>query len=130
MFSLCLLQFTKWQQFKECMYHIPNIGMWDYWTDTQTDTGQSDPLMRLRFTFTNLQNLCYSRPIIYKELEYWQSQEGPHRVLCKFVGAMLKFLKSRSKVIVKVTCSKFMVPSERSCHKVHTCQIWKPYLLQ
>ena len=30
---------------------------------------------------------------------------------------MLKFFKSRSKVTVKVTHSKFMVPLERSCHK-------------
>ena len=36
---------------------------------------------------------------------------------------MLKFFKSRSKVTVKVTCSKFMVPLERSCNKVYTCQI-------
>ena len=35
----------------------------------------------------------------------------------------LKFFKSRSKVTVKVTCSKFMVPTERSCHKEHSCQI-------
>ena len=36
---------------------------------------------------------------------------------------MLKFFKSRSKVTVKVTCSKFMVLSERSSHKEHSCQI-------
>ena len=41
----------------------------------------------------------------------------------KKVWPMLKFLKSRSKVTVKVTSSKFMVPSERSCHKVYTRQI-------
>ena len=35
---------------------------------------------------------------------------------------MLKFFKSRSKITVKVTCLKFMIPSERSCHKVHKCQ--------
>ena len=28
-----------------------------------------------------------------------------------------------SKVMVKVTCSKFMVPSERSSHNEHTYQI-------
>ena len=57
-----------------------------------------------------------------------------HRI--KKLWPMLKFFKSRSKVTVKVTCSKFMVPSERSCHKskfmvpserschkVYTCQI-------
>ena len=38
-----------------------------------------------------------------KPLEYWQSQEGPRRALCKFAEAMLEFLKSRSKVTVKVT---------------------------
>ena len=37
---------------------------------------------------------------------------------------MLKFFKSRSKVTVKVTSSKFMVPLERSCHKDHICQIY------
>ena len=63
------------------------------------------------------------------QLEYWQSQEGPRRALCKFAGAMLKFLKSRSKVTVKVTRSKFMVPLERPCHKEHTCEIWKFYLI-
>ena len=61
------------------------------------------------------------------KLEYWQSQEGPRRALCKFAGAMLKFLKSSSKVTV--THSKFLVPLERSCHKEHTCQIWKLYLI-
>ena len=35
----------------------------------------------------------------------------------------LKFSRCRSKVTVKVTCSKFKVPSERYCHKEHTCQI-------
>ena len=48
----------------------------------------------------------------------------------KKLWPMLKFFKSRSKVTVKVTCSKFMIPSERSCHKEHSCQIWKPYLLR
>ena len=32
---------------------------------------------------------------------------------------MLNFLKSRSKVTVKVTREKFMVPLERPCHKEH-----------
>ena len=36
---------------------------------------------------------------------------------------MLKFFKSRSKVMVKVTFSKFMVLSERPCHEEHVCQI-------
>ena len=40
--------------------------------------------------------------------------------------SMLKFFKSRSKVAVKVTFSKFMVPSERHCDEKHLCQIWKP----
>ena len=43
--------------------------------------------------------------------------------MIKKVWPMLKFFKSRSKVTVKVICSKFMVLSERSCHKVYTCQI-------
>ena len=42
---------------------------------------------------------------------------------------MFKFFKSRSKVTVKVKCSKFMEPSERPCHEEYTCHIWKPYLL-
>ena len=69
-------------------------------TTGQTDTGQSDSYVPLCFAGdTN---------------ELWP---------------MLKFLKSRSKVTIKVTCSKFMVPLERPCHKEHTRQIWKPYLL-
>ena len=44
-----------------------------------------------------------------------------HRI--KKLWPMLKFFESRSKVTVKVTSSKFMVPLERSCHKDHTCQI-------
>ena len=44
-----------------------------------------------------------------------------HRI--KKLWSMLKFFKSRSKVTVKVTCSKLMSPSERSFHKVNTCQI-------
>ena len=49
----------------------------------------------------------------------------------KELWPMLKvFFKSRSKVTVKVTCSKFIVPSERSCHKEYSCQILKPYLLR
>ena len=39
---------------------------------------------------------------------------------------MLKFFKIMSKVTVKVTCSKFMVPSERSGHKVYTYQNESP----
>ena len=41
----------------------------------------------------------------------------------KKVMANVKVFKSRSKVTVKVTSSKFMVLLERSCHKDHTCQI-------
>ena len=51
-----------------------------------------------------------------------------HRI--KKLWPMLKFLKSRSKVTVKVKCSEFMIPLERSCDKVYRCQISKPYLLQ
>ena len=40
----------------------------------------------------------------------------------KKLWPMLKFLKSRSRVMVKVTRSKFMVPLERSRHKEQTCQ--------
>ena len=50
-----------------------------------------------------------------------------HRI--KELWQMLKFFKSRSKVTVKVTRSKCMVPSERPCHKEHTCQILKLYLI-
>ena len=52
------------------------------------------------------------------------------KALCLMVRklrAELMFSKSRSKV--KITCSKFMVPLERSCHAEHTCQIWNPYVL-
>ena len=50
------------------------------------------------------------------ELEYWQSQEGPRRALCKFAGAMFKLYQSRSNLTVKVTCLKSMVPLERYGH--------------
>ena len=43
----------------------------------------------------------------YTELEYWQSQEGPRRALCKFAGAMFNLYKSRSKFTVKVTFKIF-----------------------
>ena len=41
----------------------------------------------------------------------------------KKLWPMLKFLKSRSTVIVKVTCSKLMVQLKRPRHKEQTCQI-------
>ena len=34
----------------------------------------------------------------------------------------LKFFKSRSNFKVKVTRSKLLVPTERSCHKDYTCK--------
>ena len=37
----------------------------------------------------------------------------------KKLWPMLKFFQRRSKVTVKVTSSKFMVPSERSCQGSH-----------
>ena len=40
----------------------------------------------------------------------------------KKLWPMLKFLKSRSKVTVKVTRSKFMVPLERPRYKEQTYQ--------
>ena len=44
-------------------------------------------------------------------------------IIKKVMANVKVFFKSRSKVTLKVTCSKFMVPLERSCHKDHTCQI-------
>ena len=41
----------------------------------------------------------------------------------KKLWPMLKFLKSGSKVTVKVICSEVMVQLKRPCHKEHTCQI-------
>ena len=43
---------------------------------------------------------------------------------------IINFIECRSKVTAKVTCSKFLVPLERYCHKKHTYRIRKPYLLQ
>ena len=43
--------------------------------------------------------------------------------------AILKFFKSRSKLRVKVTYTKLMIPLEKSCHNEHTYQIWKPSLM-
>ena len=51
-------------------------------------------------------------------------------LLVRKLWQRLKFFKSRSNFKVKVTRSKFMVPSERSCHKQYTCAIWKLYLLR
>jgi hypothetical protein len=45
------------------------------------------------------------------------------------IWPMLKFLKSGSNFKVKVTRSNILVPIERSCHKEHTYEIWKPYHL-
>ena len=47
----------------------------------------------------------------------------------KKLGAMLKFLESRSKVTIKVMWSKRMLQPERSWCKEHTSLIWKPYVL-
>ena len=41
---------------------------------------------------------------------------------------LLKFFKSRSKVTVKVTYSKSMLPSERHSYNEQICQIWKSCL--
>ena len=68
------------------------------------------------------QNLCYR----WKGLVIRITHAKYGRLICKGkkVMAMLKFFfKSRSKVTVKVTRSKFMLPLERSYHKDHTCQI-------
>ena len=46
----------------------------------------------------------------------------------EYLWAMLKFLESMPTVTIKVACSKIMVAPERSCHRKHTCQIWKPYV--
>ena len=71
-----------------------------------------------------------SSELLYWQLEYWQSQEGLRRALCKFVGVMFKLYQSRSKFTVKVTCLKSMALLERYGHNEHKCQIWTPSLLQ
>ena len=43
---------------------------------------------------------------------------------------MLKFFKSREKVMVKITGPNFMVPMERPGYKKHIYQKGKPYLLR
>ena len=45
------------------------------------------------------------------------------RLMVIKLWAELKFSKCRSKVTF--TCSKYMLPSERSFHQEHTCKIWK-----
>ena len=67
----------------------------------------------------DLLDRCYGIKNVYflcgscRKLElYWKSQEGHHRALCKFAGAMLKFFKRRSKVTFKVTCQNL-----RNCWK-------------
>ena len=49
-------------------------------------------------------------------------------LLIRKLWPRLKFFKSRSNVKVKVTRSKILVPTERSCDKECTYVIWKPYL--
>ena len=47
--------------------------------------------------------------------------------------AMLKFLKSRSKVMVKVTRSKFMVPLESSYSSIYSvkqCHMYDYFILK
>ena len=41
------------------------------------------------------------------------------------VRELWQMFKIRSKVMVKVTSSKFKLLSERPCHKGHVCQILK-----
>ena len=52
--------------------------------------------------------------------------------LVRKLWPMLKFFKSRSNFKVKVTRSKIMVPSERSCHKQYSRTIFKsqPFCLE
>ena len=117
---------TTWKVFSQgihlCNMKVLSLLVWKLW-------------LRLYFIiYSVLISIIYLSIYTYYtgpqcKLEYWQSQEGPRWALCKFAGAKLKFFKSRSKVTVKVTCSKFMVPMERPCHKEHICQICKPYLL-
>ena len=73
-------------------------------------------------------NSMWSYMCHQKGLEYWQSQEGPRRALCKFAGAMLKLYKRRSKFTVKVTCLKSMEPLERYGHKTQMPNMNAQYL--
>ena len=77
------------------------------------------------------QNLWYHRKgvvIRNTHTKYESPGSEGEKVISKPKVWQTKFSQCRSKVTVKVTCSKSMVPSERCCHKEHTCQIWKPYL--
>ena len=77
---------------------------------------------------------CRSKVKVMCAQNLWYLQKGhviridamPNmKALCLMVRklcAELKINKCRSKVKVNITCSKFMVPSKRSCHKQHTCQ--------
>ena len=49
--------------------------------------------------------------------------ESPSSSGLKVMAKVKVFFKSRSNFKVKVTRSKFMIPSERSCHKEYTCAI-------
>ena len=44
-------------------------------------------------------------------------------IIEKLWPMLIFFFKSRSKVTVKVTRSKFMVPLERPCHNQHTFEV-------
>ena len=71
---------------------------------------------------SHVQNLWLHRKglvIRYTHAKY----ESPISYNKKVMANVKVFFKSRSKVTVKVTSSKFMVLLERSCHKNHTCQI-------
>ena len=80
------------------IHYIPQIGILAH---SKVQIGQISKSMSLKDQFC-----C--------QLEYWQSQEGPRRALRKLAGAVLKFLKRRSKVTFKVTCQNL-----RYCQKGH-----------
>ena len=76
-------------------------------------------------------NLWYHRKgvvIRNTHAKYESPTSEGEKVISKPKVWQTKFSQCRSKATVKVTCTKSMVPSERCCHKEHTCQIWKSSL--
>ena len=69
---------------------------------------------RIDFAFIAfINNACYEQYVIKSTLAQYESLMSNGKKVC----AEFKFSQCRWKVTVKVTCLKFMEPSERSCHK-------------
>ena len=74
-----------------------------------------------------VKNYGIDRKVLPQEIHKWNMKTWS--LLVQKLWPRLSFFKSRSKVKVKVTKSKFLVLTERSSHKEYTWVILKLYLL-